>query len=159
MPPNCYQRFFNKLHIRFEYFYFRLEVGSRTEAGQRGGVSWRAILCTRRTITFATVLLGRKLYCSWGLLPKTKVYWRYNLNPVLSRLLNNQTVTKGENANTANLLELGGMTMAAYVTQVFLHDRPDTQGYPVLLRGDNVEALSWINRCGPGHITDELHWL
>ena len=32
------------------------------------------------------------------------------------------------------------MVMTAYVTQVILRDRPDMQGDPVLLRGDNVAA-------------------
>ena len=87
-------------------------MGNRTEVGQRRGVSWRTILCTRRTITFATITLGRKLYCSReGFCPELKVYWRYDLNPVLSRLLKNQTVTKGEDAITIDLLELGGMVM------------------------------------------------
>ena len=63
------------------------------------------------------------------------------MNPVRSRLLKNQTVTKGEDAITINLLELGGMVMTAYVTQVILHDRPDMQGDPVLLRGNNVAAV------------------
>ena len=29
-----------------------------------------------------------------------------------------------------------------------LLDRPQTPGHPVLSRGDNVAAVSWINRCG-----------
>ena len=59
--------------------------------------------------------------------------------------------TKGEDAITINQLELGGTVMTAYVTKVILHDRPDTQGDPVLLRGDNVAAVSWINQCGGSH--------
>ena len=38
--------------------------------------------------------------------------------------------------------------MTAFVTQVILQDRPETEGDPVLLRGDNVTAVSWVNRCG-----------
>ena len=79
------------------------------------------------------------------------MYWRYDLHPVLSRLLKNQTVSRGNDAITINLLELCGMVVTAYVTQVILQDRPDTQGDPVLLRGDNVAAVSWINRCGGSH--------
>ena len=86
-----------------------------------------------------------------GVWPELKVYQRYDLNPVLSRLLKNQTVTKGEDAIKINLLELGGMVMTAYVTQVILHDRSDMQGNSVLLRGENVAAVSWINRCGGSH--------
>ena len=38
--------------------------------------------------------------------------------------------------------------MTAFVTQVILKYRPETEGDPVLLRGDNVTAVSWVNRCG-----------
>ena len=86
-----------------------------------------------------------------GFCPEIKMYWRYDLHPVLSRLLKNQTVTRGNDAITINLLELCGMVVTAYVTQVIMQDRPDTQGDPVLLRGDNVAAVSWINRCGGSH--------
>ena len=41
--------------------------------------------------------------------------------------------------------------MTAYVTQVILHDGPDTQGDRVLLKGDDVAAVPWINRCGGSH--------
>ena len=56
---------------------------------------------------------------------------------------------KGVDAITINLLvELCGMVMTARVTQVILQDRPKTPGDPALLWGDNVAAVSWINRCG-----------
>ena len=74
-------------------------MGNRTEVGSRRGVPRRTILRTRRTITFATTVGG---FC-----PELKVYWTYDLNPVLSRLLKSQTVTKEEDAITINLLELG----------------------------------------------------
>ena len=76
------------------------------------------------------------------------MYWRYDLNPHLTELLRNQIVTKGVDAITINLLELGSMVMTAYVTQVILQDRPKKPGDPVLLRGDNVAAELLINRCG-----------
>ena len=38
--------------------------------------------------------------------------------------------------------------MTAFVTQDILQDKPETEGDPVLLRGDNVTAVSWVNRCG-----------
>ena len=83
-----------------------------------------------------------------GFCPELQVYWRYDLNHRLSELLRKQVVTKGEDAITINLLELCGMVMTAYVTQVLLKDRPKIPGDPVLLRGDNAAAVSWINRCG-----------
>ena len=102
-------------------------------------------------ITFGTILLGPKLYYSRGLLPKTKSILGIRLDHVLSRRLKNQPTTKGEDAITINLLELSGMVMTAYVTRAILHDGPDTQGDPLLLRGHNVAAVSWINRCGGSH--------
>ena len=57
-------------------------------------------------------------------------------------------MTKGEDAITINPHESCGMVMTAYATQVIPHDRPDMQGYPVLLKGDNVAAVSWINQRG-----------
>ena len=83
-----------------------------------------------------------------GFCPELQVYWRYVLNPHLTELLRNKMVTKGVDAVTINLLELYGMVMTAYVTQVILQDRPKTPGDPALLRGDNVAAVSWINRYG-----------
>ena len=83
-----------------------------------------------------------------GFCSELKVHWRYDLNPVLSQRLKNETVTRGNDALTVNLFHLCGMVVTAYVTQVKLHDNPETQVEPVLFRGDNVAAESWINRCG-----------
>ena len=76
------------------------------------------------------------------------MYWRYDLNINLSQLLKDQTVTSGQEAIIINLLELCGMVLTAFVTQVILQDRPETKGDPVLLRGENVTVVSWVNRCG-----------
>ena len=46
------------------------------------------------------------------------------------------------------LTELSGMVITAFVTQVILQHRPETEGDPVLLRGDNFTTVSWVNRCG-----------
>ena len=75
------------------------------------------------------------------------MYWRYDLNPHLTELLRNQIVTKGVDVIMINLLELCGMVMTAYVTQVISQDRPQTPGDRIMLRGDNVAAVSSINRC------------
>ena len=47
---------------------------------------------------------------------------------------------------TINLLELTGMFMTA--VQMILKDRPVEDGQSVLMRGDNVSAVSWTNRWG-----------
>ena len=76
-----------------------------------------------------------------GFCPELQVYWSYDLNPHLSKLLRNQIVTKGMDAITINLLELCGMVTTAYVTQVILQDRPKTPGGPVPFRGGTVAAV------------------
>ena len=40
------------------------------------------------------------------------------------------------------------MMMSAFVMQMTENDRPKYAGDAVLLRGDNVSAMSWLNRCG-----------
>ena len=40
------------------------------------------------------------------------------------------------------------MMMSAYVMQITEYDRPEYAGDTVLLRRDNVSAVSWLNRCG-----------
>ena len=49
---------------------------------------------------------------------------------------------------TTNLLELCGMTITAFVVQILLADRPTTEGESVMMRGDNVSTVSWVNRYG-----------
>ena len=39
------------------------------------------------------------------------------------------------------------MMMSAVVVQME-NDRPEYAGDTVLVRGDNVSAVSWLNRCG-----------
>ena len=40
------------------------------------------------------------------------------------------------------------MMMSAFVMQMTENDRPEYAGDTVLLRGDNVSAVSWLYRCG-----------
>ena len=40
------------------------------------------------------------------------------------------------------------MFMTAWVVQMIVGDRPQTAGDAVLLRGDNVSAVSCVNKCG-----------
>ena len=42
--------------------------------------------------------------------------------------------------------------MSAFVMQMMENDLPEYAGDTLLLRGDNVSAVSWLNRCG-GHVT------
>lgn len=40
------------------------------------------------------------------------------------------------------------MFMKAWALQMVLKNRPQEEGQSVLMRGDNVSAVSWTNRCG-----------
>ena len=73
-----------------------------------------------------------------GFCPKVKVYWRYSLTESL----------KHAGPITSNHLESIGMMMSMFVRQMTENDRPEYAGDTVLLRGDNVSAMSWLNRCG-----------
>ena len=73
--------------------------------------------------------------------------WRYDLESNLPQLLKDQTVPSGQESMKINLLKLCG-AMAAFATNVILQERSKTEGDPVLLRGDNVAAVSWVDRCG-----------
>ena len=46
-----------------------------------------------------------------------------------------------------DLFEFCGMFMTDWVVQLLVGDRPDNQGASLRMRGDNVSALSWVNRC------------
>ena len=83
-----------------------------------------------------------------GFCPELKVYWRYSLAEALTLKLKKQLVTKRASPITTNILELIGMMMSAFVMQMTGNDRPEYAGDAVLLRGDNVSAVSRLNRCG-----------
>ena len=84
----------------------------------------------------------------WDFCPELKVYWRYSLAEALTLELKKQSVRKQAGSITIHLLELIGMMMSAFVMQIAENDRPEYAGDTVLLRGDNVSAVSLLNRCG-----------
>ena len=83
-----------------------------------------------------------------GFCPELKVYWRYSLAEALTLELKKKSVTKQAGSVTVNLLESIGMMMSAVVLQMTENDRPEYAGDTVILRGDNVSQVSWLNRCG-----------
>ena len=40
------------------------------------------------------------------------------------------------------------MVVTAWVMLELEGDRPDVEGDPILMRGDNLAAISWVTRCG-----------
>ena len=83
-----------------------------------------------------------------GYCKELRVYWRYDLPPVLSVELKQKAAQRKTSSITINLLELVGMVVTAWVMQELVGDLPQTKGDPVLMRGDNVAAVTWSNRCG-----------
>ena len=83
-----------------------------------------------------------------GYCPELKIFWRYTIDSSLSAELKRKAQEKETSDITINLLELAGMFMTAWVVQMILKDRPVEEGQSVLMRGDNVSAVSWTNRCG-----------
>ena len=75
------------------------------------------------------------------------MYWRYSLAEALTLELKKQSVRKQAGSITTNLLELIAMMVSAFVIQITENDRRKYAGDPVLLRGDNVSAVSCLNRC------------
>ena len=40
------------------------------------------------------------------------------------------------------------MVLTAWVMYELVGDRPESKGGPILMRGDNFAAVTWVNRCG-----------
>ena len=49
---------------------------------------------------------------------------------------------------TINLLELFGMVVTAWLMLALAGDTPESVGDPIVMRGDNVATVTWVNRCG-----------
>ena len=83
-----------------------------------------------------------------GYCPELKIFWRYTLDGRLTAELKQKAETIETSAITINLLELAGMFLTAWVVEMIAGDRPQTAGDAVLLRGNNVSAVSWVNKYG-----------
>ena len=83
-----------------------------------------------------------------GFCVEKKVFWRYDLPRELTTELKRKADLGETCTVTINLLELLGMVVTAWVMIELVGDRPDAKGDPILMRGDNKAAVSWITRCG-----------
>ena len=81
-----------------------------------------------------------------GYYVERRVYWRYDLPEYLTAELKRKAALRETCTVTINLLEL--LSMIAWVILELVGDRPAFEGDHVLMRGDNVAAVSWISRCG-----------
>jgi len=76
------------------------------------------------------------------------MFWRYDLDTELTLKLRHCVATRKHSDISINLLELCGMFFTAWCLIVQERDLPENEGDPILMRGDSVSAVSWINRCG-----------
>ena len=83
-----------------------------------------------------------------GFRKERRIYWRYDLPLAFAAELKRKAACRETSSVTINRSELVGMVMTAWVMQELVGDSPETKGDPILMRGDNVAAVTWSNRCG-----------
>ena len=83
-----------------------------------------------------------------GFCVEKKVFWRYDLPTELTAELKRKADLQETCTITSNLLELLGMVVISWVMLELVGDRPDAAGDPILMRGDNMVAVSWVARSG-----------
>lgn len=81
-----------------------------------------------------------------GFCSERKVYWRYDLDAFLSNSLRDFAARLQASDVTINLLDLCKMFVTARCLIVCEQDSPAHEGNPILIRADNVSAVSWVNR-------------
>ena len=83
-----------------------------------------------------------------GYCVERRVCWRHDLPEELTAELKRKTELRETCTVTINLLERVGMVATASVMLELVGDRPAFERDPVLMRGDDVAAVSWVSRCG-----------
>ena len=73
---------------------------------------------------------------------------RYNLPPELTTESKEKAERRETCTVTIYLLELLGMVVTAWVMLELVGDRPESVRDPIALRGENVSAVMWVNKCG-----------
>ena len=71
-----------------------------------------------------------------------KKYWRYDLPPGLTHELKRKAERREKCTITINFLALLGMVVTAWVMLELAADTPESVGDPVVMRGDNVAAVT-----------------
>ena len=83
-----------------------------------------------------------------GLCLESRTWWRYDLSHEEQSRADIVAACAKHNKLSINLLELLAMVVTAYVMVAVKGDRPAVHGEPVLMRGDSMSAVTWVNRCG-----------
>ena len=76
-----------------------------------------------------------------------KVYWRYD-PPELTTELKRKADLRETCTIPINLLGLLGMVVTSWVMLESTGDRPVSVGDLTAMRGDNMTAVTWVNKCG-----------
>ena len=79
---------------------------------------------------------------------KRKVLWRYDTPIESAGELQRKADLHDTCTITINLLKLLGMVMTACVMLKLVGERTDAAGDPILVREDNMDAVSWVCRSG-----------
>ena len=113
------------------------------------GKLWNLTLATIKRPAKCYYLSDASFDAISGFCRKLKIYWRYDLTLALSAELKRKAAHRKTCSVTINLLELVGMVLTAWwVMHKLVGDRPESKGDPILMRGDNFAAVTWMNRCG-----------
>ena len=83
-----------------------------------------------------------------GYCVERRVYWRYDLPQDFTGELKRKATLLETCTVTINLLEVLEMVVTAWVMLELGGDRSAFDGDPVLMRGGNVAAVSWVSPCG-----------
>lgn len=83
-----------------------------------------------------------------GFCPELKVFWRYDLPPALTKELKSNARFHKTCSITNNLLKLARMTVTAWIMQELVGGGPYEKCNHIIMRGANMPAVSWVNRCG-----------
>ena len=96
------------------------------------------------------MILGCVIYGGGGFCMDKQVFWRYRLTQDQKA----RTVRSWKRDSCArlsiNVLELLGNVMNAYVMTVVRGDGPERERKSVLMRGDNISAVNWVQQCHRG---------
>ncbi|CAB1109801.1 unnamed protein product [Ectocarpus sp. CCAP 1310/34] len=76
---------------------------------------------------------------------ETGWWWRIDFSADVRARLRNRVCKRDD--LSMNVFELLGMVMTAWALTVHAGDRPEYPGQSVLMRGDNMSAVHWVNKC------------
>ena len=80
-----------------------------------------------------------------GFCVETGPWWRIDFPPDARSRLRQRVCARDD--LSMNVFELLGMVLTAWALTVHANARPDYPGQSILMRGDNMSAVHWVNKC------------